>query len=102
MVGTFQATAGFQDSDFLQDTIKVVLRCTLNVISYLSGFRLLPCPTNKSVLKSVHWSTPPGSCSNSLDGTSESETDQSLYFCSCTAEPLVGISQTAAILQEHL
>ena len=40
MVGTFQATAGFQDSDVFQKAIKMVLRCILSVNSHLSGFNL--------------------------------------------------------------
>ena len=40
MVGTFQATAGFQDSDIFQKAIKMVFRCVLSVISHLSGFKL--------------------------------------------------------------
>ena len=40
MGGTFQATVGFQDSDFFQNAVKMVWRCTFSVISYLSGFKL--------------------------------------------------------------
>ena len=39
-IGTFQATAGFQDSDFFQKAMKMALRSILSVISHLSGFRL--------------------------------------------------------------
>ena len=38
--GTFQTTARFQDSDFLQKAIKMVLRWILIVIFNLSGFKL--------------------------------------------------------------
>ena len=41
MGGTFQATAGFQDSVFVfQKAIKVVLRCILSVIFRLSEYNL--------------------------------------------------------------
>ena len=38
MGGTFQATTGFQDSDFIQKAVKIALRCILRVNSHLSGF----------------------------------------------------------------
>ena len=38
--GTFLAIARFKDSDFFQKAIKMVLRCILNVILHLSGFKL--------------------------------------------------------------
>ena len=38
--GTFQATAGFQDSDICQKAIKMAWRCILSVNSHLSGFKL--------------------------------------------------------------
>ena len=46
MDGTFQATAGFQDSDVFQKAIKMSLRCILSVNSHLSGFKLKPGPIN--------------------------------------------------------
>ena len=44
MDGTFQITAGFQDSDIFQKAIEMVLRCILGVISHLSGFKIEPGP----------------------------------------------------------
>ena len=41
---TFQATAGFQDSDIFQKAIEMILRCILGVISHLSGFKIEPGP----------------------------------------------------------
>ena len=40
MDGTFQAAAGFQDSDIFQKAIEKVLRCILSVILHISGFKL--------------------------------------------------------------
>ena len=40
MGGTFQATAGFQDSDIFQKAVKLVFRCIVSVLSHLSGFKL--------------------------------------------------------------
>ena len=40
MGGTFLAIAGFQDSDFCQKAVKMVLRCVSNLIWHLSGFKL--------------------------------------------------------------
>ena len=42
--GTFPTTAGFQDSDFFQKAIKMVLRYILSVIFHLSefNFNLVP------------------------------------------------------------
>ena len=40
MVGTFQVTASFQDSDIFQKATKMFLRCILIVNSDLSGFKL--------------------------------------------------------------
>ena len=40
MDGTFLAVAGFQDSGFSQETIKMVLGFILNVILLLSAFKL--------------------------------------------------------------
>ena len=34
------AEAGFQDSDFFQKALKMLLICNLSVISHLSGVRL--------------------------------------------------------------
>ena len=39
MGGTFQAAAGFQDSDILQKATNMVLRCILRANSHLSGFK---------------------------------------------------------------
>ena len=49
MVGTIQATARFQDSNFFQKAIKMVLTGILNVIFPLSGFRFLPSHTHDIV-----------------------------------------------------
>ena len=38
--GTFQATAGFQDSDMFHKGIKMALRCSLSANSHLSEFKL--------------------------------------------------------------
>ena len=42
MDGTFQVTAGFQDSNIFKKAMKMALslRCILNVNSHLSGFKL--------------------------------------------------------------
>ena len=40
MGGTFHATARFQDSDFFEKAIKMLLRCILSVIFQPSGFKL--------------------------------------------------------------
>ena len=53
MCGTFQATVGFQESDFFQKAIKMVLRCILNVILHLSGFKLSPSSTNVNGIKNI-------------------------------------------------
>ena len=37
---TFQATAGFQDSNILQKAMKMALRCNLSVNAHISGFKL--------------------------------------------------------------
>ena len=37
--GTFQTMAGFQDSDFFQKAIKMVLRCIWSESFHLSGFK---------------------------------------------------------------
>ena len=42
MAGTFLARARFQDSDFSQEAIKMVLRCILNVILHFLGFKFNP------------------------------------------------------------
>ena len=39
---TFQATAGFQDSDFFHKAVKMVLRCILSMISHLQDSNLAP------------------------------------------------------------
>ena len=46
MGGTFPAMAGFEDSDFFEKAIKMVLKCILNVILHRSGIKLLPSPTH--------------------------------------------------------
>ena len=46
MVGTFLATARFQDSRFFQEAIEMALRCILRVIFHLSGFKLEPWPAH--------------------------------------------------------
>ena len=51
MGGTFQATGGFQVSDFFQKVIKMTLRCILSVNSHLSGFKLPHGPT-----RDIHFS----------------------------------------------
>ena len=40
MDGTFLAMARFQDLDFSQEAIKMMLRFIFNVILHLSGFKL--------------------------------------------------------------
>ena len=46
MCGTFQATAGFQDSNSFQRAIRMGLRWVFSVISHLSGFKHQPGPTH--------------------------------------------------------
>ena len=46
MDGTFQATAGFVDSDMFQKAVQMALRsCILSVNSDLSGIKFSPGPT---------------------------------------------------------
>ena len=57
MGGTFQAAAGFQDSDFIQKATKIALRCILSVNSHLSlqdsHFNLVPPMTQFTILIEV-------------------------------------------------
>ena len=50
MVRTVQATARFQDSEIIQKTLKMALRCILSVNSHLSGFKLSPGLTHAVIL----------------------------------------------------
>ena len=53
MGGTFQATAGFQDSDVFQKALKMVLRSILSASFHLSGFTLQPSPTHEFSMSSL-------------------------------------------------
>ena len=46
MGGTFETTAGFQDSENFQKAIEIISSCILSVISHLSRFKLEPGPTH--------------------------------------------------------